>query len=549
LKESIFMPDLMHALQGNDLGFLRMVAGAWGIELTQPDSYTALQALVKSLNNKSLALEVIETLPTEARSALEALYENQGLLPWQVFTRRFGEVRVMGAARRDRERPDLSPISPAEILWYRALISKAFFNIPPEPQEYAYIPEDLLDFLQPAVKVLNTPLGRPASPGESEFVIPVNDQILDDSCTLLSALRTDTNLPEAETQTWPVPPHLIIELLKSAKLIDHRRAIQTELVRSFLESPRADSLALLAGAWMNSSTYNDLKLLPALKFEGNWRNDPLLTRHTIIDLIKNLPPTWWNINAFISAMHEKYPDFQRPAGDYDSWFIYQESSQSYLSGFASWNEVEGALLRFMINGPLHWLGFLDLATSTEGKNAEAFRPSTWFEALLSGKKPEGLKIEKTTLRITGDGCIHLSTLTPRAIRYQLSRFAQFESHNHDTYIYRLSPKSIERARQQGLKIAQLIGLLRKHATQSIPPGLIQALERWELLGIQSKLETFTALRVTSPEIIALLQQNNSVKRYLGELLNPTTIIIKSSGKDAVFRVLLEAGYLLDTSFE
>jgi hypothetical protein len=543
------MPNLTHALQGNDLGFLRMVAGTWGIELSQPDAYTALQALVNNLNNKSLALEVVEALPTEARSALEVLYENQGLLPWQVFTRRFGEVRVMGAARRDRERPDLSPISPAEILWYRALISKAFFNIPPEPQEYAYIPEDLLDFLPPTLKVTNTPLGRPASPGESEFVIPANDQILDDSCTFLAALRSETSLPDTELQSWSIPTNLLTELLKSARLIDRHQVIQTDGLRSFLELPRGDALALLAGAWMNSSTYNDLKLLPTLKFEGHWRNDPLLARHTIIDFIKNLPPTWWNIDSFITAIHEKYPDFQRPAGDYDSWFIFQESSQSYLSGFGSWYEVEGVLLRFMITGPLHWLGLLDLAAPAEGKPAEAFRPSPWFEAFLSGNKPAGFKTEKTTLRVTGEGRIHISSLTPRAIRYQLARFARFESHSRDTYVYYLSPKSIDRARQQGLKMAQLVGLLRKHVTQPIPPGLIQALEKWELLGVQSKLETITVLRVSSPEIITLLQQNSGIKRYLGEILNPTTMIIKSGGKDPIFRVLLEAGYLLDASIE
>ena len=77
------MPDLTHTLQGNDLGFLRMVAGAWGIELNSPDAYIALPVLVSAMQNRQLANEVIESLPAAARSALKVLIENDGALPWR----------------------------------------------------------------------------------------------------------------------------------------------------------------------------------------------------------------------------------------------------------------------------------------------------------------------------------------------------------------------------------------------------------------------------------------------------------------------------------
>ena len=33
----------------------------------------------------------------------------------------------------------------------------------------------------------------------------------------------------------------------------------------------------------------------------------------------------------------------------------------YLRGFSTWDEVDGALVRFLITGPMHWLGLVDLA--------------------------------------------------------------------------------------------------------------------------------------------------------------------------------------------
>ena len=93
-----------------------MVAGTWGIELNAPDVYTALPVVVKAILNQPLVDELVETLPSEARAALQDLMQNEGHLPWALFSRRHGEVRVMGAGKRDRERPDLHPASPAEIL-------------------------------------------------------------------------------------------------------------------------------------------------------------------------------------------------------------------------------------------------------------------------------------------------------------------------------------------------------------------------------------------------------------------------------------------------
>ena len=103
------MPDLLHTLQGNDLGFLKMVASAWGIDLTSPDAHTGLPVLTTAMLNHFSGDGNHRGAAPEAQRALQELLENEGRLSWAIFTRRFGEVRAMGAARRDRERPDLKP--------------------------------------------------------------------------------------------------------------------------------------------------------------------------------------------------------------------------------------------------------------------------------------------------------------------------------------------------------------------------------------------------------------------------------------------------------
>jgi len=88
-------------------------------------------------------------------------------------------------------------------------------------------------------------------------------------------------------------------------------------------------------AWSQSKELNDLHMLPGLVCEGNWTNDPTLPRELLINLIKELGTSnWWSMSSLLNQLKTKAPDFQRPAGDYDSWFIREEKTHLALRGFA-----------------------------------------------------------------------------------------------------------------------------------------------------------------------------------------------------------------------
>lgn len=535
------MPDLAHTLQGHDLSFLSRIASAWGIELSAPDAHTARQALCAALLNPELVQEVVLALPRTAQQALAELLDNEGRLPWAQFSRRFGDVRVMGAARRDRERPDLSPQSPAEVLYYRALIGRAFLHIGSEPEEAAFLPDDLIPLLPPLARSGGQPLGRPATPGEAQVTLPASDQVLDHCCTLLAALRLELPLPALES----CPPAALRQLLRAAQVIGPDGTLDTEHLRGFLEAPRAQALAQLASAWMESPDFNELLFLPGISVEGVWQNKPLQARQALLNWLTHLPAnTWWSLAAFVSAVRERFPDFQRPAGDYDSWFIRVEGSDQFLRGFASWDAVDGALIRYIICGPLHWLGMLDLAAPASDAPPAAFKLSAWAEALWHGQPPAGLPAENAPLRVTSDGLATLPALTPRAVRYQVARFSSWLPASGRDYRYQFTPQSLERARQQGLRVNHLTALLRKHSASPLPPTLLQALERWEQYGAQTQIEETTLLRVESAEILAALRKT-SAARFLGETLSPTVVQIKANGREAVARALVEIGYLTE----
>ena len=46
---------------------------------------------------------------------------------------------------------------------------------------------------------------------------------------------------------------------------------------------------MLVDAWRKSETFNELRLMPGLLFEGEWENQALVTRDFLLDLLQGIP--------------------------------------------------------------------------------------------------------------------------------------------------------------------------------------------------------------------------------------------------------------------
>jgi hypothetical protein len=580
------MPDLLASLHPYDLGHIRIIAELWGLELDAHERDAAAEELTASLLDPELVRETLEVLPAEAQRAIDALLAAHGRVPWAEFTRRFGEVREMGAGKRDREQPHRHPVSAAEALFYRGILAKAFFDTEKGAQEFAYIPDDLLEILKHKVheghegKPLE-PLGRPATPVEKAFEIPATDRVLDDATTLLtarrmgksdwqsdllhaaSARRSDwqsdllhaasarksdwqsdlLHAASARKSDWQSDKSgksdCQSDLLHTAKLLK-KNIPQAEAVKKFLEASRPDALAMLVEAWRSSAIFDELRLIPSIVCEGEWKNDPRETRNTLLNFISAIPQNqWWSFPAFLRDIKLKHPDFQRPAGDYDSWFIKRASDGQYLRGFAYWDAVDGALVRFIIQ-TMHWLGLVDLAAPEEGKEFTAFRIK------FTGTHVDRYTGTQGKVIVASNGKISASRYLSRAVRYQIARFCEWDDPKGDDFIYHVSAQSLKRATEQGLKAEQLLSLLVKVTKSNVPPALVKALKRWEANGTEARAESQTILRVARPEVLEELRKSKAA-RFLGEPLGPTAVVVKSEALPKIAAALAELGVLLDDS--
>jgi hypothetical protein len=372
------------------------------------------------------------------------------------------------------------------------------------------------------------PLGHAASPTERLFVQLADDRILDDATTRLAAVRSGHRLPAD-----PV----LEALLGEARLLK-RGGLQAQAVKAFLEAPRAQALSVLVDAWRAGQKFNELRLVPGLVCEGEWVNPPRPVREFVLQQLQAIPvDAWWSLTAFVADVKSKYPDFERPAGDYDSWFIKSAADGRFLRGFADWDQVDGALIRFMIGSVMHRLGMLDVGCPGENREPAAFRVRATRTAPTAA-------MEEGKLQVASQGTVTVPRRAARAVRYQLARFCEWGEERSDEYHYRVTPRSLGRAAEQGLKVEHLLVLLAKNSEAGIPPVLIKALKRWETHGTEARAETQAVLRVKRPEILEQLRKSRAA-RFLGEPLGPTAVVIKAGAQARVMTALAEMGLLAE----
>ncbi|MBE9479018.1 MAG: helicase-associated domain-containing protein, partial [Chloroflexi bacterium] len=452
--------------------------------------------------------------------------------------------------------PWRSPASPVEVLWYRGMIGRAFADTPKGPQEFAYIPTDLLQMLSESLPDYSASSLSPLKQ-DPKHVYMATSAAVDDATTLLAAMRR-TPFPSFELSRKPGPTlerfllipslhNLLLTILQEILIIEGPPwTPNPERTRAFIDASRSHAIRDLLLAWKNSVTWNDLAVLPHIVCNTDaWPNDARLSRQGVLDLLQPLKPgLWWDLNDFVEKIRQTDPAFQRPGGDFDSWYL-QNQSGIFLHGIENWNMVDGALIRSVITGPLHWLGAVDLGQDSQSASITSFRLTSVSALLYDPKAPVHVEEPDKAIVIHSDGRIIVPRGVNGAVRYQIARFSHWVSVENEKYEYRLTPSTLQRAREQGLSHQHIRTVLEKTCESPLPRPVDLALTRWAERGTEANIKQYWILRAQSPDVLEMLRSKKSTNRYLKEILSPTTAIVQHSNWPKLQAAAARLGFLID----
>ena len=566
------MRNLKRTLQDQDPALLPILAKRWGVPIQNRSNDEIIEALNNAMLEKERAETVWESLDEDQRGALQALLGSGGRMSANMFTRLFGDIRQMGAAQIEREKPQQNPASSAEALYYRGLIAQAFEQAEAGARPVIYVPDDLMEVL-PAHKTAyeNLQAAPAAAPGgtmerydldsleDVEDVRQADTSIVDDMTTLLAYLQLhgaaleDGTLAEADQQR--LMPYLFAQDAQriaflvgvgiSTDLIEAeggRAAPKRAETRRWLEQHRATQVRQLAEGWRKSVVYRDLWHVPGLFPESGWPYDPTLGREAVINFLGDIVPEqdWWSLDEFIEAIKQTEPDFQRPGGESESWYIRSEDGE-YLRGFESWELVEGLLLEHYFMGPLHWLGLVDLGE-------DAVRLTAYgraFAGIIPWPNPP--EAEDKVI-VQDDGTLLASRRVSRIDRFQVARFTTWAPFS-DPYAYKLDAQGVAQAARQGINIGHISAFVsRALGDTPMPQRIAQLLESWKAGPTAAvTMERVMVLRTTAPETLNFVMETPALRRYLGAQLGPMAVIVRADQWEALRDALGEHGIQAEIS--
>ncbi len=505
------MPTTLQMLKGHTPKLLEVISEnrSAGVELL--DSRAEFERLLAAeLISPASVQNAYEELAdnTEVQQAMDTLVAVNGSMPQDQFTRRFGELEIMGDTRLMETERWLTPQSVSEVLYYNGLIGRGFEGIGPEAYPIIYMPAEIVDQLpRPARTDDQTRLRvEPTSSPSQDQLQDMTGYMLSDLGSVIGVvyqeplyLVDNTLRPEDEqrlserllalpdTPALEVRKRLLLHIAgglglfkrETDKAGEERLALNHNRVRAFLDLDRHAQGTRMWNVWQGSQKWNDLGMLPVLDFHNTerWQNHPATARAALLDLCRDLAlGQWYRVEAIVAAVYEQAPDFQRSGSSYDQWYIRHTEQQAFARGFAHWDWVEGELVRFLLQHTLHWLDALRLARLAD---------DTWVVALTRAGaiwlghdlEPEGRDDQP---RITMDEHyrLHLPLSLPLKLRFRIERFAMWQASGTE-YVYQINQRSLERAFQEGLTPDRIVKALRD-MSGLVPQSMARAMQKFAL---------------------------------------------------------------------
>ena len=545
-----------------EIRFLPVIASHW-LKLESTPNYEELIRLICSrlLDQKTLPAYLKSAEGAEILPWLSRLMAKSGQEPAEQFEEAAGHFRVAGIEKILREKMWLTPISATEKLYYRGLIFRENRIVDGILQECYILPEDLQKLLASFINTgysaavdLPPIIIRPAIPSETVKVAEP-DKKLPDVISLAAGLKRDgkeVRIPGLELS--PEYKRFLRMLLHDGGLFPKDGDADPEAIRRFLVRNRTAARIRLCTVWRRSAGYDELSETPELTVLTPPAYDPADCRGFILRLLCSLETdTWWSINGLINGIKAKYPQFLRSRFAEGSWQINDKDGND-LHGNSSWFQLEGAYLRFLLSGPLQWLGITRLSYAETGQPPAAFRIDGDGIFLLRESESETISeeilnrpnSEIDTPKISGDGVITCTNRVPRYFRFMAVRYCGIADYKkNDITVFRVTPSGLNQAEANGLSCSAFLTLLQRFSRNNVPPSLARMLNTRESLSAPATIYSATILTIPNKAVLEELLETSRLEKWILQQINPTSLLIDPKGIGEIRRFLMEKEIFVD----
>ncbi len=478
---------------------LEAIAEGWHVALTDEQTSEIVDLLIAAMSDPVWATLVVQKLGNAEREALGHVAA-LGTVRAHVLQRKFGTLRRLGPGRLEWEDAWRHPASPTERLWFLGLLFREYSKDRDYHGEVFYVAPEVLTAL-PALPA-DLPRFRLVPAPASAVRQDDGDALARDAFLLLSyvrrrairsrkagwSLRVGSELHSRLAGPEEPERLLLLErLCARAGWLAQDEGVWRPTARAagWMKKGSVARQRQMYDAWRLDKDWNELLHIPGLRCEDTgWRSNPRLAREAMARHLLACPVgAWHTIDSFVSSLKDVDPDLMRPDGDYDSWYVRSTRTDSYLTGFAHWDDVEGAVIRHLLERPLRWLGIVALAASAPRGRVDCFSLTPLGYAVLNRPTaaskvlpPDGAGRQSCLLIVRPD----LRVIVPPGgswyDRWLLGRFSRWAGEREGAMAYRLDAASVRACLAEGITLRQITAFLKRASGDRVPQQVVEALQ-------------------------------------------------------------------------
>ena len=333
--------------------------------------------------------------------------------------------------------------------------------------------------------------------------------------------------------------------------------LQAVKASAFFASSLAERTRRSFTAWLDGAFWNELLHLPGVTLHplppSTAHPDVLRARRAALALLgEEAAGSWVSRGALLTLARLRQPHLlfsARGRGQADRYTaagnpfgVDFRLRGGWLSPRESWLRVEGAFLAAMLEGPLFWLGAIDLDEAASGEPI-AYHLSPVGRALLGQEDWPTALTETEYGRVVIQPNFEALALPP--VRESLLSFfdqlAERQSLDQ-VALYRLTRERWLSVLQQGQSAAQLIERLEGLAQTPLPQNLRYSLLEWERQAQRVRLHRGVALlEVQDVALLDAWLADAAIAPLILRRLAPKAALIDRQRLPLLYRLLLERG--------
>lgn len=293
--------------------------------------------------------------------------------------------------------------------------------------------------------------------------------------------------------------------------------------------------------YVNAEQWNDLERAGTGqgRFAGRTA-EPVAARAALIGVVRTLSPdAWVSVDDLIGFVRERVPDFLREGFDGATSRLVDLESGEVLGGPGSWDRLEGQVVRYVVTGPLYWLGVVEWGAS--GESWDRLRLTQRGRAWLFGEE-QALWDAPEPLRLDDDRNIRVAERSDLRLLWRLEPYLRLERRGPPS-VYTLQRASFAAALGGGGSLIELRELLELGANQPLPLAVRLALERWGARAGRFRLRPAVLLLAEDADELAAVVERPELKPLLRERLGPTAALVAPARAGELAEALQHLGHL------